>query len=174
MNINYINTTIRISIYSFLLILLSCQSQPSNKNYPKFKMPEQETKIVHNDSLFIGLKKILDIPSHKCIVFLEGDCGACLSNLPATDNFLNRCTGIPHIYVVTTNSIKTFKAYCSLHNLDINIIYDKSNAIQRANQLINTNFILLNPENEIMTKGNPLQESKTKMLYKKISKETKK
>lgn len=174
MNINYINTTIRISIYSFLLILLSCQSQPSNKTYPKFKMTEQEIKIVHNDSLFIGLKKFLDIPSHKCIVFLEGDCGACLSNLPATDNFLNRCTGIPHIYVVTTNSIKTFKAYCSLHNLDINIIYDKSNAIQRANQLINTNFILLNPENEIMTKGNPLQESKTKMLYKKISKETKK
>lgn len=46
--------------------------------------------------------------------------------------------------------------------------------IQRANQLINTNFILLNPENEIITKSNPLQESKTKTLYKKISKETEK
>lgn len=174
MNISYINTTIRISISSFLLILFSCQSQPSNKNYTKFKMPEQETKIAHKDSLFIGLKNFLGIPSHKCIVFLEGDCSVCLSHLPSTDNFLNQCTEIPHIYVVTTNSIKTFNAYCSLHNLDINIIYDKSNTIQRANQLINTNFILLNPANEIITKGNPLQESKTKTLYKKISKETEK
>lgn len=137
-------------------------------------MPEQETKIAHKDSLFIGLKNFLGIPSHKCIVFLEGDCGICLSNLPSTDNFLNQCTGSPHIYVVTTNSIKIFNAYCSLHNLDINIIYNKSNVIQRANQLINTNFILLNPKNEIITKSNPLQESKTKTLYKKISKETKK
>lgn len=56
MNISYINTTIRISIFSFLLILFSCQSRPSNKNYTKFKMSEQETKIAHKDSLFIGLK----------------------------------------------------------------------------------------------------------------------
>ena len=63
----------------------------------------------------------------------------------------------------------TFNAYCSLHNLDIGVIYDAPGTIQKTNQLINTNFILLNSENEIITKENPLENSKTKKLYKKLS-----
>ena len=147
---------IKISICFLLLILFSCQNHSSNKNYIKFKIPEQEIKITHHDSSSTNLKSFLNLTSYKCIVFLEGDCGVCLSNLPSINNFLNQHT-------------KTFNAYCSLHNLDISVIYDAPGTIQKTNQLINTNFILLNSENEIITKENPLENSKTKKLYKKLS-----
>lgn len=174
MNINYINMIIKISICFFLLILFSCQNHSSNKNYIKFKIPEQEIKITHHDSSSTSLKSFLNLTSYKCIVFLEGDCGVCLSNLPSINNFLNQYTKIPHIYVIRTNSTKTFNAYCSLHNLDIGVIYDAPGTIQKTNQLINTNFILLNSENEIITKENPLENPKAKKLYKKLSSPTKK
>ena len=59
---------IKISICFLLLILFSCQTHSSNKNYIKFKIPEQEIKITHHDSSSTNLKSFLNLSS-SCMTY---------------------------------------------------------------------------------------------------------
>lgn len=166
----YINTNIKISFWLCILFLFSCGKHPK-EDYIEFNTPKQEICIVHNDSSDIALKNFLNSFHYKCMVFLDGNCGACLSNLPTIHNFFDELTNIPAVFVIKTKSMKTFDAFCFIHNLNLKTIQDSSNVIQRENKSINTNFILLNEKNEIITQGNPIEQPKIKKLYQKLNKE---
>lgn len=169
--VSYTNTIIKISFCLCTLLLSSCDERRPKENVVSFNIPSQEVHIVYNDSSGLTLKEFLSSSPYKCMIFLEGDCGACLSNLSATNNFLKELKNIPSVFVIRAKSMKTFNAFSSLHGLDIKTIQDASDIIREANKFINANFILLNQKNEVVTQGNPIEQPEIKKLYRKFNRE---
>lgn len=137
----------------------------------KINTPSIEIPITKKDSCISNLSDFLNKKSVKCMIYIDGDCGSCLMNLPAIISFMNKLSNIEYVILASTSSSKTFKAFCELHYLEMNVIYDNIDIFYSSNNISKTNFLLLSPSNKIITQDNPIINSKIRKIYKKINQE---
>jgi len=141
-----------------------------NKDMQKLIEPSIPMLINKGDSCIGCMKAFLEKPIYKCISFIDGDCSGCLINLPAINKEMNTLSNIECVYVVKTFNVKTFKAYCDFRSLKLNVAFDTTDVFFKENKLSNSNFILLSPENHIISLGNPILEKGVMKIYRRVNK----
>lgn len=135
-----------------------------------FKLPSGSIELVKDDSLRGNLQNFVSQNTYKCLIFLDGNCGVCLSNLYSVEKFIESCH-IPYVFVVQTKSKKTFKAYCDQFGIDIGpVAFEPIDRLQQMNKLPDVNFLLLNGKNEIISTKNPLIDKENQKVYKQVKK----
>lgn len=164
MNTNFTIITI------FLIVLFSCRKVEQHENLKEIIAPSIDMPIIKNDSCISDIRSFLSESCNKCLISIDGDCSICLLNLPSIIKHIKQFNNIKTIIIVNTSNPKTFNAFCDLHSLHIDVVYDNSDLIFTENKILRSDFTLLSRNNQIISQGNPIVNKRTMRLYRKIDK----
>lgn len=170
----YIITFISISAIAF-----SCKRKNTNEwweGYVTRMVKEWSGKKLElpKDTIILNSpedSRVLDLNSLKIVVYIDGTCSVCLSELSFWREFIEEvsnngldCKFLIYIY---TKDIETMRDYLTLVNFHYPVIIDLKSQLPQKNTLFDKRFqvFLLNESNEVILIGNPTMNHDLRNTY---------